>query len=194
MKAKWFVAVAVILTVCVVAGLLKSREPRQVAAAKPQEKPVIAPVEAPPAPVEEKVVPEPEVVAPAVVQPEPAPKKVTQGQPQAQPQKPAKEPLQDPDARDALALVGTDPDAEQYWLTAIYDTNLPDKEREDLMEDLNEVGFADPKNLTAEDLPLIVNRIHIIEDILPQADPFMTKHLLEAYKDLGHMYAGASGQ
>ena len=111
------------------------------------------------------------------------------------PTKPPKEPLRDPDARDALALVGLNPEAEQYWLAAIYDTSIPDKEREDLMEDLNEVGFADPENVTADDLPLIVNRLQIIEELEPNIhDPFMNEHLGEAYKDLANMYAKAAAQ
>jgi hypothetical protein len=106
-----------------------------------------------------------------------------------------KEPLHDPGAREALALVGLDPQAEQYWLDAIFDTSLPDNEREDLMEDLNEVGFADPKNLTADDLPLIANRLQIIEELEPGInDPFMSEHLGEAHKDLLNMYAKAAGQ
>src|SRR6185436_15067072 len=42
--------------------------------------------------------------------------------------KPGKQPrqLQDPLARVAMSLVGADPDAEAYWLEAIYDSNLPD--------------------------------------------------------------------
>jgi hypothetical protein len=103
--------------------------------------------------------------------------------------KPGKEPLQDPDARDALALVGADPGAEQYWLDAIFDSSLPDNERGDLMEDLNETGFADPKNLTSDDVPLIVSRLQIIDAVLPSADDFMTDHLLEAQKDLVNMLA-----
>ena len=101
-----------------------------------------------------------------------------------------KVPLQDPTARVALGLVGVDPDAEAYWEQAIFDRNLPDKEREDLMEDLNEVGFSDPKNPGQEDLPLILNRIALIEQIAPYADPFMQRHLGEAYKDLNNMLEG----
>jgi len=123
------------------------------------------------------------------------PKSKTQSPAQNQPSPPPpKEPLHDPEARDALALVGVDPEAEQYWLDAIFDISLPDKEREDLMEDLNEVGFADPKNLTPDDLPLIVNRLQIIEQIEPNADPFMKEHLDEAYKDLSNMYGQVTGQ
>ena len=100
----------------------------------------------------------------------------------------------DPEALDALALVGVDPDADEFWMDAIFDTSLPDNERGDLMEDLNEAGFADPKNPTADDLPLILSRLQIIEQIMPEADPFMRDHLAEAYKDLGDMYTKVSGQ
>jgi hypothetical protein len=102
----------------------------------------------------------------------------------AKPAKKPKPPLRDPLAREALALVGADPDAEAYWLEAIYDSSLPDKEREDLIEDLNEYGLSDHKRPGPEDFPLIINRIAIIEQIAPHADEFMLPHLREAYKDL----------
>jgi hypothetical protein len=108
-----------------------------------------------------------------------------------QPANSGKEP-QDPIAREALAMVGADPFADQYWLDAIFDTSLPDNERADLMEDLNETGFDDPKNLTSDDVPLIVSRLQIIDAVLPEADPFMTEHLLEAQKDLTNMLSNAS--
>jgi len=98
-------------------------------------------------------------------------------------QKP-KEPLRDPVAREALARVGADPAAEAYWLGAIFDASLPENEREDLMEDLNEDGLSDRKNPGPQDLPLIMNRLVLIEEILPFADDFMVTHLGEAYKDL----------
>jgi hypothetical protein len=51
----------------------------------------------------------------------------------AKPKQPkTKPPLQDPDARDALGLVGTDPAAEAYWFYAINDPTLPAEERKDL--------------------------------------------------------------
>src|SRR5262245_5108084 len=53
--------------------------------------------------------------------------------------------LKDPLARLALNLVGQDSAAEAYWLDAIFDPSLPDNEREDLMEDLNEEGLANPR-------------------------------------------------
>ena len=73
-----------------------------------------------------------------------------------------KAPPQDPLAREALVLVGLDPEAEAVWVDAINNPDLPPKERQDLIEDLNEEGFADPKNLTPDDLPLILNRLELI--------------------------------
>jgi hypothetical protein len=61
-------------------------------------------------------------------------------------------------ARVALSFVGADEDAEAYWVQAINDPNLSAHERQDLIEDLNEEGFADPHHPTWEDLPLIVSR------------------------------------
>jgi hypothetical protein len=143
------------------------------------------------APPQESLSPTVEPVKPVAVRSKAKTQKIAQNQPS---QKTPKEPLHDPDARDALALVGLDQQAEQYWLQAIFDTNLPDKEREDLMEDLNEVGFADPKNLTSDDLPLIASRLNLIEQIGSNVDPFMKEHLDEAYKDLSNMYAQVAGQ
>ncbi len=105
----------------------------------------------------------------------------------------AKRELQDPLAREALGLVGMDREAEAYWLEAIYDSSLPDKEREDLMEDLNEDGLSDIKRPGPEDLPVILNRLKLIEDIVPTADDFMLKHLAEAYKDLWNLAAITQG-
>lgn len=73
----------------------------------------------------------------------------------------------DPLAREALAMVGISPEAEKYWLDAINDPSLPKSERQDLIDDLNEEGFSDPHHPTAEDLPLILKRIDILERIAP---------------------------
>lgn len=94
--------------------------------------------------------------------------------------------LRDPEAREALRLVGTDAKAEEYWLKAINNPNLPAKEREDLIEDLNEVGYSDPKNLTANDLPLILKRIAIVEK-LEAMDDVNAAAIKEAHKDLINM-------
>ena len=92
----------------------------------------------------------------------------------------------DPVARDALSLVGADAKAEEYWVKAINNPNLPAKERQDLIEDLNEEGFADRKNLTANDLPLILNRIAIVEK-LEAMDDVNAAAIKEAHKDLIRM-------
>jgi len=108
--------------------------------------------------------------------------------PAVQPNQPrrGKRELQDPEAREALSLVGADPKAEEYWLKAINNPNLPAKEREDLIEDLNEVGYSDPKNLTANDLPLILKRIAIVEK-LEAMDDVNAAAIKEALKDLTRM-------
>jgi hypothetical protein len=62
--------------------------------------------------------------------------------------------------------------------------------RSNLIEDLNEDGFADPRNLTANDLPLIQNRIALIEQLAPNAmDQVNAAAFKEAYKDLVNMRA-----
>lgn len=125
--------------------------------------------------------------AQADIQPTVKPQKIAV---QTSPPAKGKEPVQDAVARVALSFVGVDSDAEAYWLGAIYDSSLPDQEREDLMEDLNEDGLSDPKHPGPQDIPLILNRIALIEEIAPTADPFMQDHLGEAYKDLNNMLAG----
>jgi type II secretory pathway pseudopilin PulG len=107
---------------------------------------------------------------------------------------PARRELQDPLARVALGMVGADADAEAYWLDAIYNPDLPDQEREDLMEDLNEDGLSDPRHPGPWDYPLIMNRITLIDQIVPTADQFMLPHLWEAYKDLWNLAEQAQGR
>lgn len=107
--------------------------------------------------------------------------------PQSIPTKKPKPPLQDPVARVALSFVGVDPDAEQYWLEAINDPSLSAHERQDLIEDLNEDGLSDPRRPTTEDLPLIVNRLLLLEEI-DAMDEVNADAIQEAYKDLANMY------
>lgn len=98
---------------------------------------------------------------------------------------PAPPDLQDPMARAALAYVGADPDAEMYWYEAINDPSLSAHERSDLIEDLNEDGLSDPQNPTVDDLPLILSRIQLIEEVGWDAmDEVNAAALQEAYKDL----------
>lgn len=143
-------------------------------------------------------IPEPQPVveaAPPASQPQPSelPKKTAevkpprQNAPAAPPPRPKKERL-DPVARVALSWVGADPEAEEYWVEAINDPRLSGHERSDLIEDLNEEGFPDPKNPTFDDLPLIVNRLRLIEELAPDAmDAVNWDAFAEAKKDLVNM-------
>jgi hypothetical protein len=115
-----------------------------------------------------------------------------QDRPPVKQPKPKRE-LKDPVARFVMSFVGADADAEAYWLEAIFDASLPDKEREDLIEDLNEEGLSDHKQPGPEDFPLIMNRIVILEEIAPYADDFMLPHVAEAYKDLWNLAAITQG-
>jgi hypothetical protein len=182
------------LMICGLAVMFSHRSPRVVSTIPPQEAPAPAPrAETPPVAVQPILSVETvkELTKRSAPKPKPAP---------AQNQTPAPGPtspdetLQDPAAREALALVGLDPDAEQYWLGTIFDSNLPDTEREDLMEDLNEAGFADPENPTADDLSLILARLQMIDFVLPSSDDFMAEHLLEAQKDLANMLGQVAQQ
>ena len=106
----------------------------------------------------------------------------------------AKEPPQDPVARVALAFVGADPEAEAYWCEAINDPTLPAPERSDLIEDLNEDGLSDPKRPTLDDLPLILNRLRLIQVLAPEAmDQVNFDAFAEAYKDLLNLADAALG-
>jgi hypothetical protein len=105
-----------------------------------------------------------------------------------------KEPLQDPLAREALALVRLDPGAERYWYAAINDPDLSAHERQDLIEDLNEEGLSDPKHSAPEDVPLILSRFQLIEAAGPYAmDQVNADAFEEAYKDLMNLANVAVG-
>src|SRR6267142_1694535 len=95
-----------------------------------------------------------------------------------------------PVARLALGYVGADPQAEEVWYAAINDPNMPPKARQDLIEDLNEEGFADPRHVTEDDLPLIYSRLALLEQVGPDAmDDVNAAAFAEAYKDLMNMLA-----
>jgi hypothetical protein len=100
-----------------------------------------------------------------------------------------------PVARDALSFVGVDPDAEATWVAAINDPSMPSEARKDLIEDLNEDGFNDPKHVTRDEIPLIVNRLALIEQLAPDAmDDVNYAAFAEAYKDLVSMLARLTRQ
>jgi len=147
--------------------------------------------------------PAPEVaVAPVVDVPPPPPPPKADVPPAAKPPPAAppgmprspKPPLQNPEAREALSLVGYNLAAEAVWQQAINDPSLPAEERKDLIEDLNEDGFADPHNVTPDELPLILSRLELIEELMPQAmDTTNEEAFREAYKDLVNMYRRVVG-
>lgn len=121
------------------------------------------------------------------------------GQPAGKPAKkspaPPKNPIQDPEARVALSFVGEDPDAEAYWISAINDPGLSAQERQDLIEDLNEDGLADPHQARPQDLPLILARIRLIEELAPYAmDQVNADAFAEAHKDLVNLALGGQAQ
>ncbi len=99
--------------------------------------------------------------------------------------------VKDPLAREALIFVGVDPDAEMYWYAAIHDPSLPASERQDLIDDLNEEGLPDPKHPTMDDLPLILIRLEILEELVPTiSDGLEWK---ESYDDLLNLAEVATG-
>jgi len=98
-----------------------------------------------------------------------------------------------PLARSALTMVGADSEAEAVWYDAINDPTLSRNARKDLIEDLNEEGFEDPKRLTENDVPLILRRLAIIEELAPEAmDEVNAAAFEEAYKDLVKMLEKAT--
>jgi hypothetical protein len=102
-----------------------------------------------------------------------------------------KEPL----ARLALNYVGADALANEFYQRTINDPILNKSHRKNLIEDLNQDGFADTKNLTPRDLPLIQNRLALIEQLAPSPmDEINAAALKEAYKDLLNMQAKITGQ
>lgn len=104
-------------------------------------------------------------------------------------------PDQDEMARVALSFVGLDRAAEMYWVEAINDPNLSDHERQNLIEDLNEDGISDPKHPTLADLPVIVSRLQLIEELAPYAvDQVNFDAFAEAYKDLVNLADVATGR
>ncbi len=92
-----------------------------------------------------------------------------------------KEPL----ARLALNYAGADAQANDFYLRAINDLNLSKDQRRNLIEDLNQDGFPRNGRPEAGDLPLIENRIALIEqNVAKTTDPINLAAFKEAYKDL----------
>ncbi|MGN6555231.1 MAG: hypothetical protein ACTHLW_16105 [Verrucomicrobiota bacterium] len=201
MKTKALAIGLIVLIGCMVAGIMLNRRPApEITTVKPRPA-VQATAQPASPPIQEIASPKPALPIETATSPSETKTAPPSATAPAQPQPSANQPkqqLQDPNARIALALVGEDPDAEAYWEDAIFDTSLPDKEREDLMEDLNEEGLSDPRHLTQEDMQLIAARIPIINEVAFEAtqrgDLFMLEHLGEAYKDLWNLLDGGAPQ
>ncbi|HKQ36635.1 MAG TPA: hypothetical protein VJ063_01080 [Verrucomicrobiae bacterium] len=100
-----------------------------------------------------------------------------------------KEPL----ARVALSYVGADQQANEFYQRAINDPVLTPNHRKNLIEDLNEDGL-NFKNLTQQDLPLIKNRLTLIDQLAPNAmDKANAAAFQEAKKDLLNMLLRLGG-
>ena len=192
-----FLIAAAFAIACAVAGLVLLKRPTPPDAAPPTAKVAPQPEPAQPGDNALPVVPPEEPLPVPVQTPAPAPTSpvIRSAPPSAKPAKAAgaalpgaqtpKEPLKDPIAREALALVGLDPGAEEYWYAAINDPDLSAHERQDLIEDLNEDGLSDPKHPGLEDLPVLLRRIRLIEAGWPYAmDKVNADAFQEAYKDL----------
>ena len=144
-------------------------------------------------------IPEPQGAAKAPVSPrprssDPVPPELAllnvRPEPPAPPKKKTKPPIQDYAARTALSLVGVDASAEIVWKDAINNPLLPEQERQDLIEDLNEEGLPKTKDLTPAHLPLIEARLAIIARLMPDAmDKTNADAFAEARKDLLNMQA-----
>jgi pyruvate/2-oxoglutarate dehydrogenase complex dihydrolipoamide acyltransferase (E2) component len=97
-------------------------------------------------------------------------------------------PIAEPLARAALSFVGMDAEAEIVWASTINDPSVDPDTRKNLIEDLNEDGFPDPKHISPDDLPLILKRIELIENHAPLSmDEVNAAAFQEAYKDLLNM-------
>lgn len=152
--------------------------PAQPEEARAAADPELTPLQPPPLMDRRSLRPEP---AP---RPGPAPVPGRLPPPEAQPVE-----ISVPDAREALGYVGADPIAEAVWAMAINNPDMPPKVRKDLIEDLNEEGFPDPKHITPDDLPLIWSRLLLIEQHAPEAmDEVNAAAFMEAYKDLVKMF------
>ena len=97
-------------------------------------------------------------------------------------------------AREALDFVGGDTDADALWEDAINNPKLSKNERKNLIEDLNENGLSNPAHPQTSDLPLIIKRLQLIEQLRPDAmDTTNANAFDEAHKDLSKMYRKLTG-
>ena len=98
-------------------------------------------------------------------------------------------------ARIALSGVGHDRDAEDVWIALINDPDVSGDARHDLIEDLNEDGLSNSRDLSRNDLPVIYRRIDLIDELAPDAmDKINSDAFAEARKDLVNMVARLTGR
>jgi hypothetical protein len=181
--------VAAILCAAVVVAVLESREPAQQSLRLENKTRPVPPPQAVETTVPVEISPAEKNAAPSETAQQPRPVKAAKNTGAGSQPPVAANGVGDPLARVALSFVGADPYAEEYWIEAINNADLSADERQNLIEDLNEDGLSDPDNPTADDLPLIVNRIQLIEELAPDAmDDVNAAAFQEAYKDLVNMY------
>jgi hypothetical protein len=100
-----------------------------------------------------------------------------------------------PLAQIALTYVGKNEQADSLFFKAIDGSTLNRDTRRNLIEDLNQTGFTDPRNISLADLPLIQKRLALIDASLPDTtDPVNAEAFREARKDLLNMEAKLTGQ
>lgn len=91
----------------------------------------------------------------------------------------------------ALSFVGANDKALELYHKATLDPQLKPDQRRNLVEDLNQDGFSNRRNPTAEDLKLIVNRYALTQSYLQQDyvknDKLLNDAFHEANKDLANM-------
>jgi hypothetical protein len=159
------------------------------AAPEPEPQPQPPAVDEAPAPPVPAVAPAPPTPPPQPIPPAPPPRRAA---PPAQAANAQGVHPSVPVARVALSFVGADAGAEAIWAGTINDPTVPAEARKDLIEDLNEDGFPDPHQVTAADLPLIMSRMDLIEQMAPDAmDDVNAAAFAEAYKDLTNMMVKA---
>ncbi len=103
------------------------------------------------------------------------------------------DPKTNPDGKErlgrfALNFAGLNAQADNLWQKAIFDKVISVKDRNELIEDLNQDGFESTRNPTQRDLLLIRNRLALIARYRGQTDePGITAGFDEVQRDLQRM-------
>ena len=94
--------------------------------------------------------------------------------------------------RFALNYAGLNPQADELWRTSIFDKSISLEDRRDLIEDLNDDGFENRRQLTERDIQLARNRLALIARFQKDADEKTLPAFAEAQKDLQNMLERAA--